>query len=460
MYAGVEKLAGQTRRGQARGTCSVLDSFFRFLEQVGAWIQNDVAVQVDPLASTIAVIALVVAARANRRSAKMLADERSRAGNISKIAIHEHSMQAVFEDRSRSPQTAPRDAGEGEGFVCSVYSGDTEVEVESVYLKIVFVEGMLARRRWEVRVDIQASEGLAMPATSLPFRMQPNSRLDYIFPTFVTFFSQSCGKLRKMDVTRFIFPSEQLCFEFGAYSRVSQVPITALRWHRLGSLGIPLRWAAPWTKVVKYPSLWDALTSDTCPDSLRGWFLEWLECRVDFDQRVAGDPSLRNRLHEVVYWHYWPVGKVAIGGARVAFGDPGHDPHKHRLIRAVLARGGNKLIDRGRTVSGPGGSSEFSQFRLSLVLALLSGAVAPSELSAENSQWPRGLSIKDALLESAVKARRLGDIRNRKQLTQSESDELAEHLSSIGQELSRCTYMPTEDCEEVVSQALQGALSD
>lgn len=436
----------------------MLDTLLGFFEQLRVWIENDVDVQVDPLASLIASFALIVAVRANWRSAKMLADERSRAGNISKIAIHEHSMQSVLEDRTRSPRTSPRDAGEGEGFVCSVYSGDTEVEVESIYLKIVFIEGMLARRRWEIRVDIQASEGLAMPATSLPFRMQPNSRLDWTFPTFITFFPGRRGKERKVDVTRVMRTSEQLCFEFGAYSRVSSAPVEALKWHRLGFLGLPLK-AAPWTRVVKYPSLWAALTSPDCPDSLRGWFLEWLECRADFDQRLADDPSgtLRDLFFEVVYWHYWPVGAIAIGGGKLASGDPEHDTPKHRIMGTVLLLGDMSPIDRGHAVSGRGGSSEASQLRMLLVMSLLSGMVTSAELSAIGYEWPPGLNLDDALIRSAMKARRLGDMRNRKQLSSSENDELAEHLCAIVEELSRCTYMPPTYCQEVVFDALEGS---
>jgi hypothetical protein len=435
----------------------VLDAFFGILEQVRAWIENKVSVQVDPLASLIATFALIIAVRAERRSAKMLAEERSRAGNISKVAIHEHSMQAVFDHRS--PQTSPRDAGQGEGFVCSVYSGDTEVEVEGIYLKIVFIEGLLARRRWEIRVDIQASEGLALPATSLPFRMKQNSRLDWTFPTFVTFFPNGRGEERRVDVTRVMSPSEQLCFEFGAYSRASSVPIKARTWHRLGFLGVPLR-GAPWTKVIKYPSLWAALTSATCPASLRGWFLEWLECREDFEDRIANDPSgeLRNLFHQIVVWRYWPAGHLTIGGVRTGFGDPEHDSRKHRIMGTLLGLGDMSPIDRGHAVSGRGGSGEASQLRMFLALSLLAGKITSSELLVERFEWPPGLTSDDDVLKSAVAARRLGDIKNRQRLTQRESDELAQHLSTVRLELEKCTYMPPADCEEAVSQALEGSL--
>lgn len=426
-------------------------------EQVRNWIETDLAFQMDPLASFIAVIALLTARRADRRSANMMAAERDRAGNISHVIIHEHSLQAAMRGSlKKSRTTSQRDADAPEGFVCSVYSGDTDVEVESVYLKIVFIKGVFGQERWEIRVDIQSSEGLAVPATPLPFRMPPNSRLDWIFPSFVTFFPSRRGLERKLGVERLMSPNEQLCFEFGAYSRVSGTPVTTSMLHRLGIFGFPAR-GGPWTKVVKHSSLWDALTSPSCPDSLKGWFLEWLECHENFQERIDADESnmLRDWFHQAVFRHYWPPIPIRLEQPKPQFGDPENNTREHRVKRTLLMIPDMTPIDSGRTISGPGGSSELSRFRIGLAMSILDGTVPPVTSTSNISSWPSGLTIDDSVLEAATGARHLCDLGDRRTLTQKEGETLTEHLSVIGLELSRCTYMSPSDPVGLVAEFLR-----
>lgn len=432
------------------------------LEQLRKWIEDNITLQVDPLASVFAALALIVAMRANWRSAKIVKDERNRAGNISRVAIHEHSLQAAMDAPlgtfgKKAQGTSPRDAGDPEGFVCSVYSGDTDVEVESAYLKIIYTRGFLARERWEVRIDLQMSEGLAVPATALPFRMKRNSRLDWVLPSFVVFFPNGRGAERKLDVTRLMTAGEQLRFEFGAYSRVSAAPSIAKKEHRLSLAGLPLR-GGPWTKIVKHSSLWEALTSPDCPDSLKGWFLEWLECRQDFQERIEADKSghLRRWFHQVVRDSYWPPGYIAIGRPKMKFGDSANDTRGHRVMRTIFAMPDMSLIDSGRTVSGPGGSSELSQVRISLAMSLLSGEVAPTALAIGNSSWPPGLTLDDPILQAAIEARRLTDLSERRPLSQKEAKARADDLAIITHDLSRCAYASLEECDEVVSEMISG----
>lgn len=436
----------------------MVDGLSGIFEQMYSWVINNLSLQVDPVASSIAAFALIVAIVANRRSARMLADERDRAGNISKVIIHDHSLQAAAESlpgkwKRKSYTTSQRDAGDPEGFMCSVYSGDTDVEVESVYLKIIFTKGMLGQERWEIRVDLQASEGLADPPASLPFQMKRNSRLDWIFPSFVASFPNGRGLERKVGILRVMTPSEQLRFEFGAYSRVSAAPAVALRQHRLRIFGFPTR-GGPWTKVVKYPSLFDALASSSCPDSLKGWFLEWLECRVDFQERLDTDKSgeLRDGFYQVVLWHYWPPGSIELGPKHVSIGDPEHNTREHRITRTFFALPDMSPVDGGRTVSGPGGSSEFSQSRIALAMSVLVDSETPRP---DTSTWPPGVA-KDLVLKAALEARRLGDFKGRRQLTSKEAIALKKHLSVVSRELSRCTYAPPSTCEEMVSKAFKG----
>lgn len=434
-------------------------------EQVRSWLESNLSWQTDPVTSLISGIALIVAVRANRRSAKILADERNRAGNISKVIIHDHSMQAAVDrlpgKSNRKLQTTPqRDSGAPEGFVCSVYSGDTDVEVESVYLKILFTRGLLGQERWEIRLDLEASEGLAVPPTPLPFRMKQNSRLDWILPTFVTFFPGRRGQERKLDAPRLLGQGEQLCFEFGAYSRVNAAPVTARKRHRFPYV-LPIFPArgGPWTKVVKYSSLWAALTSPTCPDSLKGWFLEWLECRVDFQERIDADKTgtLRDWFHQVVRWHYWPPGRILIGPTRASFGDPESDTPKRRASRTFFALPDMSPIDSGPTVSGPGGSSELSQFRLWLAFLALTGTETPTTFVSDATSWPSGLNPDDPVLEAATEARHSADLMKGRQLTQKERTTFRDHLSAISLELSRCTYLTPADCDKEVELWLWGS---
>lgn len=431
---------------------SFFDSAIRLIEQLGVWTYQNLTLQV-----IVATLALIVAIRANRRSAKISADDRKRAGNISRVTIQQHSMQTATDHLPgmiRSlPSTSQRDAREPEGFICSVYSGETEVEVESVYLKIVFTKGILGQTRWEIHVDIPSNEGLALPATPLPHRMKRDSRLDWTFPTFVTSMPSKRGLERKVGVLRVMRPNEQLLFEFGAYARVSATPTIARSDHRLGLLGFPAR-GGPWTRVIKYPSLWEALTDPGCPASLRGWFLEWLECRVDFQEQLDADESgnLREWFHQVVLWNYWPPGQFVLYPIDVQIGDPDNDASRHRRARTLLAIPDMTLIDRGRTVSGPGGSSELGQFRLSRAMAVLSGAIPPVSRASEAKSWPAGLAINDPVLKAAAEARKLGDISGRRQLSRQERQTLSKHLSTMSLELSRCIYAPLSECEAAISE--------
>ena len=445
-----------------RGSCGLIDDASAIMQQVFSWIDENLTIQIDPLASIIAVVALVVAIRANLRATRLVEADRHRAGNISRVAIHEHSFQAAMDGRSgdshRNSHTTPqRDTGDAEGFVCSVYSGDTDVEVESVYLKIIFTRGVIGQERWEIRVDIQSSEGLAAPATNLPFRMQRNSRLDWTFPTFVTWFPNARGRERRLDVTRVMGPNEQLRFEFGAYSRVSAAPVIAEREHRLGLFGFPTR-GGPWTRVVKHSSLWDALISPECPESLKGWFLEWLECRADFQDRVDADATgkLRDCFHDVLLWNYWPPGMINVGVAKAKFGDPENDTPRHRVQRTLLALPSMAPMDSGPTVSGPGASGELSQFRIGLAMSVLAGIALVPNPTSRTSDWPSGLADDDPVLRAAAEARRLSNIRKQRPLSGREGEALREQLSTLSRELSRCTYGPPSDCEVAVSEVFKG----
>lgn len=433
----------------------MLDSIGQLFEMFRAWVESNVTVQVDPLASVIAVLALIIAIRANRRASKMLADDRNRAGNISKVVIHEHSMQAVFDDRP--PKTAARDAGDSEGFVCSVYSEETYVEVEGAYLKIIFVSGVLGQRRWEIRIDLHQGEGLSSPPPPLPHRLEPNSRLDWNFPTFITTFPAHAGPERRVDVARVMRSDEQLCFEFGAYSRASSAPVVAFQWHREGFGGFPLK-GGFWTRVVRYSSLWEALIADDCPKPLRAWFLEWLECRTDFDARLSGDISgqYRRLFHETLLLDCWPAGYFPKGGGKISFGDPDLDAPRRRLSRLLLAIPDRSMIDRGHAVSGPGGSSELSQARMGLALQLLDGTLASTDLLAGASDLPKGLSADDPVLVSAIEARRLSDTKARNQLTRQESRRFEKCMSALRLEIARCTYAPEDVCERLLDQSLNG----
>jgi hypothetical protein len=410
-----------------------------------------VAVQIDPLASFIAILALIFAIRANRRSARMLADDRDRAGNFSKVLIHEHSFQSYLKgDRNRSRAISQRDSGVPEGFVCSVQSGETDVEVESVFLKVIFTRGLFGQERWEVRVDIKAGEGLAVPCTALPFRMKDNSRLDWVFPSFVTFSPSHRGRERKLGAARLMSPLEQIKFRFVAQSKVSS-PVIAESEHRLGVRGIPSR-GGPWTKIVKYESLWDAITSPTCPDSLRGWFLEWLECRTDFQERIDADKSdqLRALFHHIYTWNYWRPGNVEIGWHTVKFGNPKNGSPKDRLLRTIFLLPDTTPIDNGRNVSGPGGSSELSQVRLYLALSVLNGSANPEDVGVRTDSWPQGLTADDPVLLAAVEARHLLDGKDFTHMSSAERKELVRREVMIGRELRRCTYMEEEDCTKMV----------
>lgn len=424
---------------------------------------DNLTFQIDPLASMVAILALLVAMRANRRSAKIIEDDRNRAGNVSRVAIHEHYFQKVIDYSPATPRriggTAQRDAGDPEGFICSVYSGDTEAEVESVYLNIVFIRGLFGQERWEIRLDIQSSEGIAVPSVELPFRMKQNSRLDWIFPTFVILLPGSRGRERRAGVMRLMTLTEQLRFEFGAYSRASAAPSVAVREHRHGILGLPIR-RGPWTRVVRHSSLWDALTDPACPDSLKGWFLEWLECRADFQDRVTNDKSERFRewFHHVVYWNYWPPGRIDVGLSRFKAGDPQNDDPQHRRMRTFLALPDMSPIDSGRTVSGPGGSSDFSQFRMARAMAVLSGKTSVSLVKSESTDWlsPTKLTPDDPIIVAATEARRLGDSIGKRQLSRQEGESLKEHLTTLSIELSRCTYGRLSECENFVLKIFNG----
>lgn len=450
---GVWRVCCPVMLGASREGDGLPDDIVNLPSHIYEWLAQNLSLQVDPVSALVATLALVVAIGANRQARRMRSDERNRAGNISRVSIQEHSLQAApREEYSESPQ---RITGSEEGFVCSVHSGDTEVEVDSVYLKIVFVRGLFGQQRWEVRVDLSAMEGLAIRPTPLPHRMRPHARLDWILPPFVSFFPRKRGDERRVGLLRVMVPNEQLRIEFGAYSRVGVAPITARSEHELRILGFPLR-GGPWTRVEKRNSLWDALADPDCPDSLRAWFLEWLECRSDFSSRIAEDSSeaLLLMFHNVLVDNYWPPGEIALlFGDDVKIGDPKNNATSHRFARTFFALPDNSPVGSGHVVSGPGGSSRLSQFRLNFALQVLNGQISPNDLREDDS-WPRGLGAGDPTFKNALEARRLVDLKHERQLIEYEEKTLQNLVKSLAIEVGRCTYMPVWVGERVVRSLL------
>lgn len=434
----------------------------RYLQRLLA----DLSLHIDPLASLVAIASLVIALIADRRSRRLFAIERAREGKVDKVRIQTHSLQPML-DSPLSPlgNTPARHSDMPEGFVCSVYSGSDDVEVEGAFLRISFIEGFLGQRRYDIKVDLRSGEGMAEPPPLLPHRMPPHSRLDWIFPTFLTYFPNGRGYERVVDVLRILDAMhEQLYFEFGAYSRTSNIPVTSVAWRRVTPLPIPLK-GGPWTRVITYDSLWDAVMSPSSPASLKGWFLEWLECRPDFEARIAEDKTgtLREYIRGVRSWCYWPPGQVPVGvsGSNVLVGDPDHDKTSHLLANMASGLQDKAPADRGAIVSGTGGSGSARQERIHAVFTILAdggdAGLDPREASV-NATQPRDRSapVTDQVLRAAVETRRLYERSKRQALKHTDADRLAKSRSVIRTELSKCIYFSDNECDQLIDLALQG----
>ena len=426
------------------------------------WMQtHGIALQVDPLAFAVATLSLVYAWRANRRAESLESAERARAGQIQRVEIQKHSMQNALDFR-RKHTTALRDTRHAEGFVCSAYSGDYPAIVEGVYLKIVYIEGLLAQRRYEIHVDLDAGEGLAEPAPQLPHRLGKHDRLDWTFPTFLVTSAAKRGLERKAGSMRIHKESEQLKFEFGAYSAVNGTPVVDTRWHREHLFVVPIPWKAPWSIVTKYDSLWSAVTAPECPETLKAWFLEWVECRADFKDHMegSGGEDLRAAFFDIVLRREWPSGWVLLRPGVASVGSRDFNTPRVRLLRTLLAVGDLSPVDEGRVLSGPGGSSYASRFRIYCVLVLLSGRATAEDLPPNPSDWPHGVTRDDSHIRAAIDARRLIDRRAKAGITKAELKRLDQLASMIKDEIVRCTYMPIDMADTLMARAVAGDLPE
>lgn len=435
------------------------DFILQFLHQIEIFLKDhNVSIQVDPLAFTISFLSIVIAVRANKKSNSIAALERLRGGQLKEVLITEHAMQAHLNKAPGVPKvaaTASRLNRSPEGFVCRATSGSTPVEVEGAFLDIFYARGFWTSTRYVIHVDLAAGEGLALPPPLIPTRIEPHSSIDWTFPTFLTATLGGREKHRVLDVLRLLSLTETLVFKFGAFSRSS--PLAATFESRHGAR-FPFRFVeGPWTRVVEYSSLWDAVMQPTSPESLQGWFLEWVECRKDFLDRVEADPTdaLRKHARNIRKQQYWPAGSEAIGTpGRLSLGYLEPKSRSARFWNAFLLIPDRPRVDRGRVLSGPGGSGIMSQERLRMMLAILRGEVATVRLD-EIDEWYPVHSVE--LIETALAFRTLYSGSRAKKLTRQETAHFERLRAAIVTEVSRCTYLSNSESERLLDGVLKGA---
>lgn len=240
-------------------------------------------IQIDPIASLVAVCALIVAILAHRQSTRTNKRQRElqdKLGRIDHVRIampawhHKNLRTGLQTTLGGTFKSRPEVADK---VICSVYSGAADIEVESVYLRIESRFGYIRQRVFHIEVDINMGEGMAEKPPTLPVALPGHSRLDWVVTQLFFFYPFKRRGNEDWGTGKILQVDESLELEFGAYAKSSAQPGT-----QMVRAGNPLR--LPWARHVYYSSVLEMLTSEDAPPILRTWFLSFIDSHHNIDQ--------------------------------------------------------------------------------------------------------------------------------------------------------------------------------